>query len=113
MKVLTWNSAMRFRDKIEEVLPLQPDLMIIPECEAPEKWNNQPRLQSLNQFLWYGENKNKGLGIISLNQNLRLQLHSFIMMHFGLSYQLLLLERKNSFSLLYGLKMRQRNSIVT
>lgn len=67
---------MRFRDKIEEVLPLQPDLMIIPECEAPEKWNNQPRLQSLNQFLWYGENKNKGLGIISLNQNLRLQLHS-------------------------------------
>jgi hypothetical protein len=29
---------MRFRDKIEDILPFSTDIMVIPECEAPKKW---------------------------------------------------------------------------
>jgi hypothetical protein len=37
MKLVSWNTAMRFRDKIETILPYNADILVIPECEAPEK----------------------------------------------------------------------------
>lgn len=68
MKLAAWNAAMRFRDKIEKMYPLNPDLLIVPECEAPEKWKGNKNLASTKQFLWFGDNPNKGIGIISLNE---------------------------------------------
>jgi hypothetical protein len=53
MKLITWNASMRFRDKIESILPFNADILVIPECEAPEKWRASKRLQEINQFLWF------------------------------------------------------------
>jgi exonuclease III len=75
MKLVTWNAAMRFRDKIEEILPFSADILVIPECEAPEKWRKSNNLQSINQFLWFGDNPNKGIGIITLNNNYQIEIH--------------------------------------
>jgi exonuclease III len=75
MKLITWNSAMRFRDKLVTILPLKPDILVIPECEAKEKWKDPTKLQPINQFLWFGENKNKGIGIFTLSDKFHLQLH--------------------------------------
>ncbi len=56
---------MAFRKKYSKVLDLQPNILIIPECE------NETRLQFgkltpiPNDFLWFGDNPNKGIGIFS------------------------------------------------
>jgi hypothetical protein len=69
MKILTWNAAMRFRDKIENILPFSADISVIPECEAPEKWKTSNHRESIHQFLWFGDNLNKGIGIFTLNDS--------------------------------------------
>nr|WP_263324353.1 endonuclease/exonuclease/phosphatase family protein [Neobacillus sp. Marseille-Q6967] len=75
MKLITWNAAMRFRDKIEQVLPYAADILVIPECESPEKWSNSKNLQKVKQFLWVGDNPNKGIGIFTLNDRYQIKLH--------------------------------------
>jgi hypothetical protein len=66
---------MKFREKISQTLPFSPDLLIIPECEAPEKWSNSRYKENINQFLWFGDNPNKGIGIISLNSLFTIEIH--------------------------------------
>ncbi|MEH7463015.1 endonuclease/exonuclease/phosphatase family protein [Bacillus thuringiensis] len=75
MKLVTWNAAMRFRDKIEKTFPFKADILVIPECEAPEKWRASNHLKAINQFLWFGDNLNKGIGIITLNNTYQIELH--------------------------------------
>lgn len=75
MKLVTWNAAMRFRDKIEEILPFSADILVIPECEAPEKWKKSNKAETINKFLWFGENLNKGIGIMTLNNNYQIDVH--------------------------------------
>ena len=75
MKLVTWNTAMKFRSKIEKITPYSADLLIIPECEAPEKWLGNSNFNLTKQFLWFGDNKNKGLAIISLNSKYQITLH--------------------------------------
>jgi hypothetical protein len=62
MRVITWNCNMAFRKKYKQILPYDPDLLIVSECEHPEKFNNK----FYNNVLWIGNNKNKGL---RLSQN--------------------------------------------
>jgi exodeoxyribonuclease-3 len=63
MKLITWNCQMAFRRKAHLIELEQPDILIIPECEHPDK------LLTLNlkpaSVLWYGANKNKGLAVFS------------------------------------------------
>lgn len=56
---------MCFRQKAEFIQIYQPDIVIIPECENPDKlkFNSQTRLPK--DIYWYGDNKNKGLGVFS------------------------------------------------
>jgi exonuclease III len=77
MKLITWNASMRFRDKIEKILPFRGDLLVIPECEAPDKWREGNHLQNIKQFLWFGDNLNKGIGILNLNEDFQIKLHPF------------------------------------
>ena len=37
MRIITWNCNMAFRKKASCILPLDPDLLVIPECECPDK----------------------------------------------------------------------------
>lgn len=56
---------MAFRKKAEKILTLKPDILIIPECEHPDKLKFTPSTPAPTDILWFGTNKNKGLGIFS------------------------------------------------
>ena len=62
MKIITWNCNMAFRKKADLIMAHQPDLLVVPECEHPDKikFASQP-----SDTHWFGTNQNKGLGIFS------------------------------------------------
>lgn len=56
---------MAFRKKINFILSHKPDILVVPECEHPDKLkfpDDQPKPTSI---LWQGSNLNKGLGVFS------------------------------------------------
>jgi len=65
MKVITWNCNMAFRKKATSILTYQPDILIVPECEHPDKLKFSIDTPKPNDILWFGTNKNKGLRIFS------------------------------------------------
>ena len=67
MKIVTWNCNMAFRKKASMVLKYRPDILVIPECEHPDKIRLESELPLPHQSLWFGSNQNKGLGIFSFN----------------------------------------------
>lgn len=65
MKLITWNCQGAFRKKADAILWLQPDILVVQECEHPDKLIFSSTTQKPNDFLWFGDNKHKGLGIFS------------------------------------------------
>jgi exodeoxyribonuclease III len=65
MKIITWNCNMAFRKKAEFILQHKPDILVVPECEHPDKLTFAPDTVLPNDMLWFGSNQNKGLGIFS------------------------------------------------
>ena len=65
MRIITWNCNMAFRKKAEIILKHKPDILIIPECEHPDKLIFKSDKLKPKETLWYGHNRNKGLGIFS------------------------------------------------
>jgi exonuclease III len=65
MKLITWNCQGAFRKKAETILIYNPDILVIQECESPEKLIFKKAIIDTNNFLWFGDNQNKGLGIFS------------------------------------------------
>lgn len=65
MKIITWNCNMAFRKKADIILTHQPDILIVPECEHPDKLLFKPDTPKPTDLLWFGQNRNKGLGIFS------------------------------------------------
>lgn len=65
MKIITWNCNMAFRKKASHILAYKPDIIVVPECEHPDKLKFSDDVQRPTAILWFGENKNKGLGIFS------------------------------------------------
>jgi exonuclease III len=65
MKIITWNCNMAFRKKAIAILAHQPDILVVPECEHPDKLQFGPDTPVPTDMLWFGDNKNKGLGIFS------------------------------------------------
>lgn len=65
MKIATWNCNMAFRKKAPLLLPFNPDILVIPECEHPDKLKFPAGIQIPSHSLWFGSNRNKGLGIFS------------------------------------------------
>ena len=56
---------MAFRKKADFILKLQPDILIVPECEHPDKLKFNKESPIPTDVFWYGTNLNKGLGIFS------------------------------------------------
>ena len=56
---------MAFRKKAGHILAYKPDILVVPECEHPDKLKFNDEVQKPTDILWFGENKNKGLGIFS------------------------------------------------
>jgi len=67
MNLISWNCNMAFRRKWQYLLPYSPDIMVIQECEHVSKYKPADLIPVDNQFIWHGENLNKGIGIIALN----------------------------------------------
>jgi len=56
---------MAFRKKAALILVHQPDILIVPECEHPDKLQFNTGTPKPTDLLWFGNNENKGLGIFS------------------------------------------------
>ena len=65
MKIIAWNCNMAFRKKAEFILPYNPDIAVISECENPEKLKFTGDTKLPTDILWYGTNPHKGVGIFS------------------------------------------------
>ncbi len=65
MKIIAWNCNMAFRNKAFIVLKHKPDILVIPECEHPDKLKFINSAAAPTDMLWFGNNHNKGLGIFS------------------------------------------------
>lgn len=56
---------MAFRRKAGFILKHKPDILIVPECEHPDKLHFDAGTPLPTDVLWFGSNKNKGLGVFS------------------------------------------------
>jgi len=56
---------MSFRKKAEVILKRKPDILIVPECEHPERLIFKNDKLKPTDILWFGHNRNKGLAILS------------------------------------------------
>lgn len=56
---------MAFRKKAEFILEHQPDILIVPECESPDKLKFPEGIPLPTSTVWFGDNPNKGLGVFS------------------------------------------------
>lgn len=56
---------MAFRKKATFILQHQPDILVIPECEHPDKLTFSNATPLPTDIFWYGKNLNKGLGVFS------------------------------------------------
>jgi exodeoxyribonuclease III len=65
LKVMTWNCNMAFRKKAALMHSYKPDILIVPECEHPDKLKYEFEDRQPNAVFWYGDNLHKGLGIFS------------------------------------------------
>ncbi len=65
LKVITWNCNMAFRKKSKFIEHYKPDILIVPECEHPDKLKFDSESICPNEIFWYGTNLNKGLGVFS------------------------------------------------
>lgn len=54
---------MALRNKIHQIMPYSPGILIVSECEKPTKYDQQFYCETI----WDGDNENKGLGIFGFN----------------------------------------------
>jgi exodeoxyribonuclease III len=65
MKLITWNCQGAFRKKAEVILLEKPDVLVVQECEHPDKLKFGTGIQIPNDVLWIGDNVHKGLAVFS------------------------------------------------
>lgn len=58
---------MAFRKKANAILKCDPDVLIVPECEHPDKLRFSEETKKPDSLLWFGDNPHKGLGIFAYN----------------------------------------------
>src|SRR5258705_2418170 len=66
---------MAFRKKAEFILTYNPDILIVPECEHPDKLKFKNGTPIPTDVFWFGSNLNKGLGVYSYS-SYKFKLHT-------------------------------------
>ena len=74
MRIITWNCNMAYRKKAGLMQAYKPDILVIQECEHPDKLLFEQGLPKPADILWLGKNTHKGLAVISYGP-FRLRLH--------------------------------------
>ena len=64
---------MAYRRKATLLLAFKPDIVIVPECEHPDKLKFESDACLPNDVFWFGNNQHKGLGVFSYS-NFKLKL---------------------------------------
>jgi len=59
---------MAYRKKANFILAHKPDILIVPECEHPDKLKFNSGTPIPSDILWYGTNQHKGLAIFSYSK---------------------------------------------
>ena len=67
MKLVSWNCNGALRKKLVEADSLSADILIVQECEDPNK-STQVYRDWAGNFIWCGKNKNKGVGVFARNK---------------------------------------------
>lgn len=67
MKIITWNCNMAFRKKFPKVIDLNPDILVLQECENDQKLAPFLEASGYNQLIWYGDNPHKGVAVLSFH----------------------------------------------
>lgn len=65
MKIISWNCSGKFREKFKYIRKYDADIYVIQECEDPEQVLNKEFDLFSSNYIWSGENKNKGVGIFA------------------------------------------------
>lgn len=73
MKIVSWNSCCRFRDKFKDILELGADIYVIQECEKPSEKHGHEYLEITKNGFWIGDLNYKGLMVFSPNPKIKLQ----------------------------------------
>lgn len=66
MKIISWNCNGALRKKIEFIDSYSADILVVQECEDPGQSTKAYR-SWVGDYLWHGDNKNKGIGIFARN----------------------------------------------
>lgn len=65
MKITSWNCNGALRNKFQHLQNLDSDIFVIQECENPLQTNHKEYKEWASNYLWKGENKNKGIGVFA------------------------------------------------
>ena len=68
MKLITWNCQGAFRKKASAILTHHPDILVIQECEHPDKLVFDAGIPKPNDLYWHGEIAHKGIGIFTYSE---------------------------------------------
>ena len=67
MRLISWNCQGAFKKKADLILALHPDILVVQECEHPNRHFYNPTNKKPDSQYWYGDSKHKGICIHSFN----------------------------------------------
>ncbi len=65
LRIVNWNCNGALRKKFPHLLDLQADIIVVQECENPERTSDREYRDFALNHLWIGPTKNKGIGIFA------------------------------------------------
>lgn len=64
MRIVSWNCGGAYRNKIDKILELEPDIAVIQECESLDDLKASAKAKIPEKSFWFSErDHNKGVGI--------------------------------------------------
>jgi exonuclease III len=73
MRLISWNCQGAFRKKADFIISHQPDILVVQECEHPDKYVFSSTTKKPTSQYWYGDNTHKGISVFSFS-NCKLEL---------------------------------------